>query len=146
MWDVIHPSKFHKVVKHINILCKKSVDTGIVVYDNPSLALRLGHIFKKLATMKKSETLIKENCDDDEQAADDFLQLMKHAWNSEISQIALASMKARSLKESESLPFIEDLQALYLYNLCIQMYIYMKRVGYLGPRIFQAKILKLLIF
>ena len=53
--DVLDPVKFPVAIKSTKLLCSYAEDTS--KYGNPSLALKIGHLLKKGAKIKKSSAL-----------------------------------------------------------------------------------------
>ena len=77
----------------------------------PSLALRLGHLLKKVGVIKQGICLRRDDSDGVKQA-ETFLTLMKNEWTDSISSNALNTLKRRKDNSPENLPLTEDLLCL----------------------------------
>ena len=112
--DVIVPARFSNVaVAATRKLCKFNVETN--TYETPSLAMKLGHLLKKCARIKKSDSLISGN-EMDEKDADGFLTLLQNDWTDAISSRALQTLKENKLTSTEPVvPLTEDIMTLQNY-------------------------------
>jgi hypothetical protein len=115
--DLISPAKFSEVVvPATRALCKYDDSTN--GYGNPSLAIKIGHLLKKCARIKKSASLISGDSIYGKQA-DDFLNLIENEWTDEVSSCALQTLKSNKMNKAQILPLTEDIMKLqgYLQNL-----------------------------
>ncbi|XP_033730108.1 uncharacterized protein LOC117319405, partial [Pecten maximus] len=110
--DLLHPERFMLAVKATKILCNFSEDTN--TYGNPSLALKIGHLLKKCAKIKKSSALSSGDSDLGKNA-DDFLTLLDDEWTDEISSSALQTLNTNKMNKGQLLPLTEDLKKLQCY-------------------------------
>jgi hypothetical protein len=109
--DIILPARFREVaIAATRCLCKYNEKTN--TYENPSLAMKLGHLLKKCARIKKSDALISGN-EIEEKDADGFLTLLENDWTDTISSRALQILKENKITATEPvIPLTEDIMTL----------------------------------
>lgn len=114
--DLISGKTFDLCVEGTSILC------GLVItpdrrreYERPSLALRLGHLLKKLAIIKRGLCLRKDETDQVKEAKT-FEKLLHDEWTDKVSTNALNTLKRRRDQTIEQLPETEDLLQLKLHQ------------------------------
>lgn len=77
--------------------------------------MKLGHLLKKCAKIKKSEALVAGN-EQKSKEADDVLSLLESEWTDEVSSKALSTLKENKMHSKEQvLPLTEDIMKLQTY-------------------------------
>ncbi|XP_056007620.1 uncharacterized protein LOC125653612 [Ostrea edulis] len=105
--DAIHPKKYPAVVKCTKTLCGFQENSNS--YNNPSLALKLGHSLKKCAKIKNSLALIQGNGDSTKDA-EGFFTLCENEWTDSVSSSAFQTLASNKLNKGHGLPLAEDIQ------------------------------------
>lgn len=106
--DAIKPQNFYKVVATVKSIT--GFDKTLQRFTKPSLALKLGHSLKKIAS------IVLNSVDGDEEMVRDtkqFLKLCTEEWTELVSQKALASL--RKVSNPSTIPFTHDVQVFYRY-------------------------------
>lgn len=107
--DLLSGTHYDKVHEATDRLCGKFVSPdGRNFYKIPSLALRLGHLLRKLACVKQGFCLRTSDIDGYKQA-ETFLALMKNEWTDAVSTNALNTLRRRKDNTPENLPLTDDL-------------------------------------
>ena len=98
-------------------LCKlyTTVD-GRREFKIPSLALRLGHLLKKMATIKQGYCLRQDHIEGLKQA-ENFRQLLETEWTDAIATNAHNTLKRRKDHSIQMLPLTDDLRELRCYQI-----------------------------
>jgi len=94
--DVLDPVKFPVAIKSTKLLCSYAEDTN--KYGNPSLVLKIGHLLKKCAKIKKSSALSSGDSVMGRKA-DEFLSLCIDDWTDEISSSALQTLETNKINK-----------------------------------------------
>ena len=98
-------------------LCKLNItDDGRREFQIPSLALRLGHLLKKMATIKQGYCL-RNDLTDGLKEAENFGQLLQGEWTDSIASNAHNTLKRRKDQTVEVLPLTDDLRQLREYQM-----------------------------
>lgn len=103
--EVILEILFDDVVKATRSLCK--LTAGQKLKSIPSLALKIGHSMKKMASLVMNES-IRIRDEDGRRNAKAYLQLHVTEWGSKISRYALDALVVK--KKLKALPLTSDLQ------------------------------------
>ena len=119
-------------ITYMELLCGKNFDTclsgtfeickliitedGRREFNIPSLALRLGHLLKKMATIKRGYCLRKEN-EQGLKEAETFGQLLKAEWTDAVASNAHNTLKRRKDQTLQVLPLTDDLRKLREYQM-----------------------------
>ena len=112
--DMLCGEGFDKVVDAIECEGQAYIDeSGRWGYKNPSLALKLGHLIKKLAEMKQGQAVRNEDTKA-KQEAETFLALHGSEFTDRVATPALASLKKRD-NTLNQLPADMDLNKLRSY-------------------------------
>ncbi|XP_060083174.1 uncharacterized protein LOC132562449 [Ylistrum balloti] len=77
-------------------------------YSNPSLALKIGHLLKKCAKVKKAMSLISADTQSGSNA-DAFLTLCESEWSDDVSIAALQTLSSEKRNKGSILPLTEDI-------------------------------------
>ena len=98
-------------------LCKLNITgDGRREFQIPSLALRLGHLLKKIATIKQGYCL-RNDLTDGLKEAESFGQLLQAEWTDSIASNAHNTLKRRKDQTIEVLPLTDDLRQLREYQM-----------------------------
>lgn len=98
-------------------LCKSKItDDGRREFQIPSLALRLGHLLKKMATIKQGYCLRKDH-EQGLKEAESFGQLLQAEWTDAIASNAHNTLKRRKDQTIQVLPLTDDLRQLRQYQM-----------------------------
>lgn len=98
-------------------LCKLNItDDGRREFQIPSLALRLGHLLKKITTIKQGYCL-RNDLTEGLKEAENFGQLLQAEWTDSIASNAHNTLKRRKDQTIEVLPLTEDLRQLREYQM-----------------------------
>lgn len=109
----IYPEKFKTVIIAVRDMCGFSDQSH--VYSTPSLALKVGHTLKKVATVLKGQGL--ENGDDSlYRRASAFHDLVEMRWTEEVSSHALRTLYSRKRNNAQILPLTADITCLANYT------------------------------
>ncbi|XP_070212811.1 uncharacterized protein [Littorina saxatilis] len=108
----IRPDKFLVVISAVKKLC--GYDSLTHVYENPSLALKIGHSLKKCATILRSQALIEGNSEL-QQVSADFVDLCDSDWKEHISSAALSTLASKQNNKPHVLPLTEDMKKVTKY-------------------------------
>ena len=107
--DLLCGSQYDNIKKATDTLCGAFVgDDGRNSYISPSLALRLGHLLKKIAEVKIGICLRNDDTDGVRQA-ETFLRLLNSEWTDSVSTNAQNTLKRRKDNDPVELPLTEDL-------------------------------------
>ena len=104
MYDIIAGKHFDLVVSAVKeLVISYETEEGIIAFEKPGLALRLGHNLVKIGQIKFGMAL---RMDDTvgEKEAESFSKLLSNEWCDQISTIALATLKANKFNKPEILP------------------------------------------
>ena len=114
--EAIDPAHFQKVINCVRTVSGFDCSTGM--YKTPSLALKLGHAMKKCAVLLKSAALQESN-KELEVKSDAFLQLCDMEWTSEVSSMAMKTLRSKKMNKTAVLPLTRDISKLssYLSNI-----------------------------
>ena len=115
MYDIIAGKHFDLVVSAVKeLVISYETEEGIIAFEKPGLALRLGHNLVKIGQIKFGMAL---RTDDTvgEKEAESFSKLLSNEWCDQISTIALATLKANKFNKPEILPVTSDLLKLKKY-------------------------------
>ena len=108
--EFINTSMFDALVDAVKDLCRFDAESPLEI-GIPSLALKLGHSFKRCAQVLKSSTLRKKD-EGTIKRAKRFLDLYEADWTSKIRSRSLASLGSRKQNKIEYLALAEDLSLL----------------------------------
>jgi hypothetical protein len=107
--DVLKPERYDDVIAAVKVVCQTDESQyQHPAFKTPSLALKLGHHFKKCANILRGEALHSRNtkkCDD----AESFITLHELEWQNKISTHALSTLNERKHNKPELLPCRDDL-------------------------------------
>ena len=110
--DAIHRTKFKSCVKAVRDLCSFDDDKGSCGI--PSLALKIGQSLTVCALIKKSEA-IEAGDKQCKEAMEDFLNLYKINWNTDVSSLANRTLHAKSFNKPKRIPLTRDIQKMNKY-------------------------------
>ena len=113
----IKPERFNDIVDAVKQVVRVSDETslnGVIMFDKPETAKKLGQLVKRLAEFKQGQA-IKERNSGDRQDATDFLTLYSTEWKDVIGSIACQTTKERRYNKKDMLPLTEDLVKLRRY-------------------------------
>lgn len=115
--DLLCGKNFDKCLSGTEELCKLNItDDGRREFQIPSLALRLGHLLKKISTIKQGYCL-RNDLIDDLKHAENFGQLLQAEWTDSIASNALNTLRRRKDQTIEVLPLTDDLRQLREYQM-----------------------------
>lgn len=106
--EVILEILFDNVVEATQSLCK--LKPGQKISSVPSLALKIGHSMKKLASILMNEAIRTQN-DNNRRYAKSYIQLHETEWSMKISKYALDALIVK--KKMKALPLTSDLQVFF---------------------------------
>ncbi|XP_021361550.1 uncharacterized protein LOC110455631 [Mizuhopecten yessoensis] len=115
--EFINPMHFDTCVQGVKSLAEETDQlslSGTKTFKKPSLALKAGHLLRKIAELKKGQGI--RNKDDTlKVAAADFIELYNTEWSDKISGIAHQNIKELHFNKETILPLTADLQKLTKY-------------------------------
>ena len=115
--DLLCGQHFDACLSGTFTLCKLNItDDGRREFDIPSLALRLGHLLKKMATVKQGYCLRQDHMEGLKQA-ESFGQLLQAEWTDAVASNAHNTLKRRKDQIIQVLPLTDDLRALRSYQI-----------------------------
>lgn len=103
--DLIHPKAFDHVIAAVKELC--NMKPGKKTESTPSLALKLGPLLKKMASILKNKAIRDEDALMEERT-NRYLFLHGEEWGDRITRYSLDAVVEK--KKSPSLPITQDLQ------------------------------------
>ena len=110
--DCLYPNKFDIVVEAVRKLC--GFCEGNNKYQNPSLALKLGHSLKKCCCIVICACL-KEGDEERRKTLKNFIYLCDKQWSVEVSSSALSTLATSKMNKPQLIPLTEDIQKLHTY-------------------------------
>lgn len=112
MTDFFVPAKFPSVIEAVKVVAGFDEETGS--YKTPSLALKLGHNLKKIASIVECEGMMSGN-EEPVQNAKVFRELCNTKWSECISSQALRTLNEAKWNAPQLLPFTEDVKKMHQY-------------------------------
>ncbi|XP_048861690.1 uncharacterized protein LOC125729875 isoform X20 [Brienomyrus brachyistius] len=110
MEDFVIPSNFPHVVKAVKVVAGYNEETHS--YQIPSLAMKLGHSLKKIASIVESNaTIVGDN--DLAKSVRRYLQVHQAKWSECISSCALTTLREAKWNTPQLLPFTQDVKLLH---------------------------------
>ena len=110
--DLLCGTHYDLVQNAATDLCGLKVTAeGTRTFNIPSLAIRLGHLLKKVSVIKQGYCLRRDQ-QDGVQETESFLTLLRNEWTDAISSNALNTLKRRKDNQVERLPSTDDLMNL----------------------------------
>ena len=107
--DVLCGKHFDTCLEAASELCGLTITPdGKRIFKIPSLALRLGHLLKKIAIVKRGTSLRKDDLEKVREA-ETFEKLLKDEWTDAVSSNALNTLRRCKDQTVEQLPETEDL-------------------------------------
>lgn len=103
--DAVKPQKFFDCVAAAQELCGYNEQKG--EFGIPSLALKIGHLLKKIAVIVATNAAVSGN-EEIEKAATRFSTLCEARWTKSISTMALRTLRRRRWNKPLLLPLAED--------------------------------------
>ena len=110
--DCLYPNKFDTVVDAVRKLCGFCEENN--KYQNPSLALKLGHSLKKCGSIVICACL-KEGNEERRKTLKNFIYLCDKEWSVEVSSSALSTLATSKMNKPQLIPLTEDIQKLHTY-------------------------------
>ena len=115
--DVLCGNKFDTCIKGTYSVCGLNMtDDGRREFKVPSLALRLGHLLRKLVAVKQGFCLRNDDLDGLKEA-ETFGKLLQAEWTDTIATNAHNTLKRRKDQSIQLLPVTEDLRSLREYQM-----------------------------
>ena len=115
--DLLCGKHFDACLSGTFALCKLNITgDGRREFEIPSLALRLGHLLKRMATIKQGYCLRQDNMEGLKQA-ESFGQLLQTEWTDAVATNAHNTLKRRKDNTVQILPLTDDLRALRSYQI-----------------------------
>ena len=108
MFELIMPKNFDAIAKATLLLCKSNDCDEL---KHPSVALKVGYDMSRLAGLKLAQSF-KIYDDIGKIDAQEFLQVMKLQWATNVSKLAHTVVNERHFKERRQLPNPKDTQTL----------------------------------
>lgn len=109
--DLIRPDLYDHCIEATRSLCGVADETnlnGAMMFAKPSLALKVGHLLRKVATMKRGQA-IRQSDQKGKADVDDFLNLHEAEWGDKIGSLARQTLSQRKFNRKEILPLTNDL-------------------------------------
>ncbi len=110
--DFFIPTNFYHVIKAVKDTSGFRDEDE--VFGIPSLALKLGHNLKKMATIAECEAMIAGD-EKDVQNVKMFQQMYNTKWNEFVSASALKTLNEAKWNSPELLPFTEDVKKMHIH-------------------------------
>ena len=115
MSDFLCPEKFDICIHTVKSLAEESTDgsslSGTRLFCKPSVALKVGQLLKKVASLKKGQAIRMRNEKLKDEAAD-FLYLYTNEWTDQVSGRAHQDLAEKHFNKKEMLPLTSDLMKL----------------------------------
>ncbi len=110
--DFFIPTNFYHVIKAVKDTSGFRDEDE--VFGIPSLALKLGHNLKKMASIAECEAMIAGD-EKDVQNVKMFQQIYNTKWNEFVSASALKTLNEAKWNSPELLPFTEDVKKMHIH-------------------------------
>jgi len=107
--DCLNETKFEVVVQAVKNV--SGFDDNTHLYRIPSMPLKLGHSLHDCANIVRAESIKSGNAEQ-QNSAENFVQLYKMQWAKKVSSHALRTMTVQKMSQTHMLPLAEDLQKL----------------------------------
>lgn len=116
-FDVLCGKMFDACIEGTFNLCGMNItNDGRREFQTPSLALRLGHLLKKLGAAKQGFCLRNDDLDGLKEA-ESFGKLLQSEWTDTVATNAHNTLKRRKDQSVQLLPITEDLRSLRTYQM-----------------------------
>nr|XP_055049347.1 uncharacterized protein LOC129434425 [Misgurnus anguillicaudatus] len=110
--ELTNPENFLHTVDAVKETAGYNEETGL--YENPSIAVKLGQSLNKIAMLIESQSIISGD-KATAKAANSFQQLYQSRWSEYISASARRTLEEAKWNKPTLLPFTEDVKLLHLY-------------------------------